>query len=72
MSPDSLYHDGAITVTNAGIQSVNFADNLGLSRKTVSHRLTDFQTDGLIDLPDIHTANIPKLDGLKQRAGAMV
>lgn len=144
LSPDSRYHDGAITVTSAGIQSVNIADvetdielrntvmsftykkvedtqnllvtltkkssearvaaflimlaerrtakqrstndiqvtlpmsrldiadYLGLSRETVSRRLTDFQTDGLIDLPDIHTANIPKLDALKQRAGALV
>lgn len=143
LSPDGNYHDGAITVTSAGIQSVNIADvetdtdlrktvmsftykkvedtqnllvtltkkssearvaaflimlaerrsktqkasvdirvtlpmsrldiadYLGLSRETVSRRLTDFQTDGLIDLPDIHTACIPKLDALKQRAGAL-
>lgn len=144
LSPDDHYHDGAITVTSAGIQSVNIvdvesdkalrqtvmsftykkvedtqnllvtltkkssearvaaflimlaerrtktqkamddihvtlpmsrldiADYLGLSRETVSRRLTDFQTDGLIDLPDIHTAHIPKLDALKLRAGALV
>lgn len=142
LSPDGTHHDGAITVTSAGIQSVSvadiennsdlrqtlltfsyrkvedtqnllitltkkssearvaaflvmlaerrvrrqenmepirvslpmsrvdIADYLGLSRETVSRRLTDLQSDGVIELPDIHTACIAGLEKLRQRAGA--
>jgi len=48
---------------------LDIADYLGLSRETVSRRLTDFQVDGLIDLPNVHTAYIPKMKALRARAG---
>lgn len=50
---------------------LDIADYLGLSRETVSRRLTDLQDLGLIDLPDIHTACITQFDGLRRRAGLM-
>lgn len=48
---------------------LDIADYLGLSRETVSRRLTDLQELGLIDLPDIHTACINKLSDLRACAG---
>lgn len=48
---------------------LDIADYLGLSRETVSRRLTDLQELGLIDLPDIHTACINKLNELRACAG---
>jgi len=39
-----------------------------LSRETVSRRLTDLQTDGLIYMPDVHTAHIGKPNELRRRA----
>lgn len=49
---------------------VDIADYLGLSRETFSRRLTDLQSDGVIELPYIHTACIAGLEKLRQRAGA--
>jgi len=47
----------------------DIADYLGISRETVSRRLTDFQSAGVINLEDVHTAVIPKLDSLRSCAG---
>lgn len=140
LSTNSLYRDGAVTVTSAGIQSLNIndiegdpdlqrklmhfafkkiedtqnlvltltrksseervatflmmlakrrasrnkndkyievslsmsrwdiADYLSLSRETVSRRLTDLQKQGLIDMPDVHTAHIKEPEELLKRA----
>lgn len=46
----------------------DIADYLSLSRETVSRRLTDLQADGLIYMPDVHTARIGKLNELRRRA----
>ena len=46
----------------------DIADYLSLSRETVSRRLTDLQTDGLIYMPDVHTAHIGKPNELRRRA----
>ncbi|WP_427451971.1 Crp/Fnr family transcriptional regulator [Litorimonas sp. WD9-15] len=47
----------------------DIADYLGLFRETVSRRLTDFQSARVINLEDVHTALIPKLDSLRTCAG---
>ncbi|MGB3455262.1 MAG: helix-turn-helix domain-containing protein [Litorimonas sp.] len=48
---------------------LDIADYLGLSRETVSRRLNELKESGLIRLPDIHTASIRTVDGLRRCAG---
>ena len=47
---------------------LDIADYLSLSRETVSRRLTDLQTEGLIYMTDVHTACIRNPDELRRRA----
>ncbi|WP_298917393.1 helix-turn-helix domain-containing protein [uncultured Algimonas sp.] len=48
---------------------LDIADYLGLSRETVSRRLNDLKSLGLIGLPDTHTAKINQFAGLRRCAG---
>lgn len=48
---------------------LDIADYLGLSRETVSRRLNELKSLGLIGLPDTHTAQINRFDGLRRCAG---
>lgn len=50
---------------------LDIADYLGLSRETVSRRLNELKSLGLIGLPDTHTAQINRIDGLRRCAGLM-
>lgn len=50
---------------------LDIADYLGLSRETVSRRLNELKSLGLIGLPDTHTAQINRFDGLRRCAGMM-
>ena len=50
---------------------LDIADYLGLSRETVSRRLNELKSLGLIGLPDTHTAQINRFDGLRRCAGLM-
>lgn len=50
---------------------LDIADYLGLSRETVSRRLNELKSLGLIGLPDTHTARIDRFDGLRRCAGMM-
>ncbi|GLQ21623.1 helix-turn-helix domain-containing protein [Algimonas porphyrae] len=65
------HEDSAPIQVGLPMSRLDIADYLGLSRETVSRRLTDLQELGLIDLPDIHTACITQFDGLRRRAGLM-
>jgi CRP-like cAMP-binding protein len=62
--------DDAIEV-RLPMSRLDIADYLGLSRETVSRRLNDLKSLGLIGLPDTHTARIDQLDNLKRCAGMM-
>lgn len=50
---------------------LDIADYLGLTIETVSRRLTDLKTSGIIDLPTRHTANIREWRELETLAGAL-
>lgn len=51
---------------------LDIADYLGLTIETVSRRLTALKSEGIIELPSRHTANICQLNRLQAMAGAMV
>jgi CRP/FNR family transcriptional regulator len=57
---------------NLPMSRLDIADYLGLSRETVSRRLNELKSLGLIDLPDTHTAQINRFDGLRRCAGMMM
>lgn len=48
---------------------LDIADYLGLSRETVCRRLNELKNNGLIGLPDTHTAKINGFEGLRRCAG---
>lgn len=56
---------------NLPMSRLDIADYLGLSRETVSRRLNELKSLGLIGLPDTHTAQINRFDGLRRCAGMM-
>jgi len=56
---------------NLPMSRLDIADYLGLSRETVSRRLNELKSLGLIELPDTHTAQINRFDGLRRCAGMM-
>lgn len=60
--------EGSIDV-HLPMSRLDIADYLGLSRETVSRRLNELQNDGLIDLPDTHTAKIKRFETLCKCAG---
>ena len=49
---------------------LDIADFLGMSIETVSRRLTDLKSKGVISLPSRHTAHIYKMGSLESLAGA--
>lgn len=49
----------------------DIADYLGLTIETVSRRLTELKSDGIIELPSRHTAKICKFPQLQSCAGAL-
>lgn len=51
---------------------LDIADYLGLTIETVSRRLTDLKSKGVIELPSRHSAHICQLDKLQNMAGALV
>jgi len=50
---------------------LDIADYLGLTIETVSRRLTDLKSKGVIELPSRHTAHICKFGALQNMAGAL-
>lgn len=50
---------------------LDIADYLGLSIETVSRRLTDLKSRGVIELPSRHTAHICQFQKLENMAGAL-
>jgi len=48
---------------------LDIADYLGLSRETVSRRLNDFKSLGMIGLPNTHSASIKDYSSLRECAG---
>jgi len=50
---------------------LDIADYLGLTIETVSRRLTDLKSKGVIKLPSRHTAHICQLGKLQNMAGAL-
>ncbi len=51
---------------------LDIADFLGLTIETVSRRLTDLKSEGVIELPTRHTAHICHMQRLEHMAGALV
>jgi CRP/FNR family transcriptional regulator len=49
---------------------LDIADFLGMTIETVSRRLTDLKSKGVISLPNRHTAHIYKMGSLENLAGA--
>jgi len=56
---------------NLPMSRLDIADYLGLSIETVSRRLTDLKSQGVIKLPSRHTAHICQFHQLKNMAGAL-
>jgi CRP/FNR family transcriptional regulator len=50
---------------------LDIADFLGMSIETVSRRLTDLKSKGVISLPNRHTAHVYKMGSLENMAGAL-
>lgn len=56
---------------NLPMSRLDIADYLGLTIETVSRRLTDLKSKGVIELPNRHSAHICQLGQLKDLAGAL-
>jgi len=57
---------------NLPMSRLDIADYLGLSIETVSRRLTDLKSKGVIELPNRNTAHVCQLTQLQNMAGALV
>ena len=57
---------------NLPMSRLDIADYLGLTIETVSRRLTELKSNGIIELPSRHTAKICKYHQLQSLAGALV